>query len=97
MEPTAAAPIAVQLLRCCAKTSTCQVDFLVTERAAREKAKERITKAGDGGAGVIGATKQDLDNLGVDRPQASSRNLHEEAKKKGGSLSMKDLMDMGGY
>ena len=45
----------------------------------------------------MGATKQDLDKLGVDRPDASAKNLHEEAKKKGGSLSMKDLMDMGGY
>lgn len=72
------------------------LDF-ASSSESREKAKERIAKAGDGGAGVIGATKQDLDNLGVDRPQASSRNLHEEAKKKGGSLSMKDLMDMGGY
>ena len=64
---------------------------------SRERAKERISKAGDGGAGVMGATRQDLDKLGVDRPEASATNLHEAAKKKGGSLSMKDLMDMGGY
>ena len=72
------------------------LDF-ASSSESREKAKERIQKAGDGGAGVMGATKQDLDKLGVDRPDASAKNLHEEAKKKGGSLSMKDLMDMGGY
>ncbi len=72
------------------------LDFAQSSES-RQRAKERIQKAGDGGAGVMGATKQDLDKLGVDRPDASSKNLHEEAKKKGGSLSMKDLMDMGGY
>ena len=72
------------------------LDF-ASSSESRERAKERIAKAGDGGAGVMGATKQDLDKLGVDRPEASATNLHEAAKKKGGSLSMKDLMDMGGY
>ena len=72
------------------------LDF-ASSSESRERAKERIAKAGDGGAGVMGATKQDLDKLGIDRPEASAKNLHDEAKKKGGSLSMKDLMDMGGY
>ena len=31
----------------------------------------------------MGATKQDLDNLGVKRADSSARNLHDEAKKKG--------------
>jgi hypothetical protein len=72
------------------------LDF-ASSSEARQKAKEKIQKAGDGGAGVMGATKQDLNKLGVDTPDAGARSLHEEAKKKGGSLSMKDLMDLGGF
>jgi hypothetical protein len=72
------------------------LDF-ASSSETRQKAKERIDKAGDGGAGVIGATKQDLNNLGVEQADTSATNLHDEAKKKGGSLSMKDLMDLGGY
>lgn len=72
------------------------LDF-ASSSETRQKAKERIDRAGDGGAGVMGATKQDLDNLGVEKADSSARNLHDEAKKKGGSLSMKDLMDLGGY
>ena len=43
----------------------------------------------------MGATKEDLDELGLNTTNKNS--LHEAAKKKGGSLSMKDLMDMGGH
>jgi|TARA_R110001583_G_scaffold61258_2_gene181273 hypothetical protein len=62
----------------------------------REKAREVMEKAGDGGAGLFGATKEDLENLGVETSGAGTVSLEEAAKKKGGSLTMKDLMKLSG-
>ena len=47
---------------------------------------------GGGGRGIMGATKSDLETLGI---QAGGNDkLSEELKKKGGKLSMQDLMKM---
>ena len=62
----------------------------------REKAREVMEKAGDGGAGLFGATKEDLEALGVETSGAGTVSLEEIAKKKGGSLTMKDLMELSG-
>ncbi len=62
----------------------------------REKAREVMEKAGDGGAGLFGATKEDLESLGVETTGAGTVSLEEIAKKKGGSLTMKDLMELSG-
>ena len=62
----------------------------------REKAREVMEKAGEGGAGLFGATKEDLENLGVETTGAGTVSLEEAAKKKGGSLTMKDLMKLSG-
>ena len=51
----------------------------------REKAREVMEKAGDGGAGLFGATKEDLQQLGVES-SAGTVSLEEAAKKKGGKL-----------
>tara|TARA_Y100000034_G_C6904611_1_gene419388 strand:+ start:2208 stop:3212 length:1005 start_codon:yes stop_codon:yes gene_type:complete len=62
----------------------------------REKAREVMEKSADGGAGLFGATKEDLDTLGVETSGPGTVSLEEVAKKKGGSLTMKDLMELSG-
>ena len=60
---------------------------------AREEMKSKFS--GDKGAStIVGATKEDMEELGLKTNTGVS--LAEEAKKKGGSLSMKDLMDLSG-
>lgn len=44
---------------------------------------------------IVGATKEDLDELGLS--SNGGKSLEEAVKKKGGSLSMKDLIDLGGH
>ena len=61
----------------------------------REKAREVLDKAGEGGASLFGATKEDLQQLGVESG-AGTVSLEEAAKKKGGSLTMEDLMKLSG-
>lgn len=62
----------------------------------REKAREVLDKAGDGGAGLFGATKEDLESLGVEMRGAGTVSLQDAVKKKGGSLNMQDLMKLSG-
>ena len=62
----------------------------------REKAREVMEKSTEGGAGLFGATKEDLDTLGVETSGPGTVSLEEVAKKKGGSLTMKDLMELSG-
>ena len=62
----------------------------------REKAREVMEKATDGGAGLFGATKKDLESLGVETSGPGTVSLEDVAKKKGGSLTMKDLMELSG-
>tara|TARA_Y100000296_G_C5158548_1_gene250525 strand:+ start:35 stop:1030 length:996 start_codon:yes stop_codon:yes gene_type:complete len=62
----------------------------------REKAREVMEKATDGGAGLFGATKEDLHSIGVETTGPGTVSLEEVAKKKGGSLTMKDLMELSG-
>ena len=61
----------------------------------REKAREVLDKAGEGGASLFGATKEDLQQLGVESG-AGTVSLEQAAKKKGGSLTMEDLMKLSG-
>ena len=62
----------------------------------REKAREVMEKATDGGAGLFGATKEDLHSIGVETTGPGTVSLEEVAKKKGGSLTMKDLIELSG-
>lgn len=60
---------------------------------AREEMKKKFS--GDNAAStIVGATKEDMEDLGLH--QNTGVSLAEEAKKKGGSLSMKDLMNLSG-
>ncbi len=60
---------------------------------AREEIKSKMNESSSAST-IVGATSEDLEELGVTKSNKNS--LHEAAKKKGGSLSMKDLMDLSG-
>jgi hypothetical protein len=62
----------------------------------REKAREVMEKASEGGAGLFGATKEDLESLGVETSGAGTVSLQDAVRKKGGSLNMEDLMKLSG-
>lgn len=61
---------------------------------AREEMKKKFDTNSPGGSTIVGATSQDLDELGMSASEGKS--LSQVAKEKGGSLSMKDLMDLSG-
>jgi hypothetical protein len=62
----------------------------------RERAREVLEKASEGGAGLFGATKEDLESLGVEMRGAGTVSLQDAVRKKGGSLNMEDLMKLSG-
>ena len=62
----------------------------------RERAREVMEKASEGGAGLFGASKADLEGIGVETSGAGTVSLEEAAKKKGGTLDMQDLMKLSG-
>lgn len=59
---------------------------------SREKLKQQVTEKDSGASTIVGATKEDMAELGM---ETTGRSLNEIAKEKG-TLSMKDLMDMSG-
>lgn len=61
---------------------------------AREDIKKKMTQDGGGGSSVVGATSEDMAELGLEASSANS--IQKAAKEKGGSLSMQDLMDLSG-
>jgi hypothetical protein len=69
------------------------LDYGSISKEEREKMKERIS--GGDGSTLVGATDEDYEYLGIEKPTGSI-SLHEEAKKKGGTLEMKDLMKLHG-
>lgn len=63
------------------------------------KSKEKLDKhlSQDGATTVFGADKEDYKHLGIeDQEIKSGMSLTEAAKKKGGTLTMKDLMELQG-
>lgn len=69
------------------------LEFGSSSKEEKDKAKDKLSQ-GDGGT-LVGAKQEDYDYLGVERP-ANAVSLHEEAKKKGGTLNMEDLMKLHG-
>jgi hypothetical protein len=69
------------------------LDYGSVSDAEKEKMQEKFAE-GDGST-LVGATAEDYEYLGLRKPD-SGVSLHEEAKKKGGSLSMQDLMKLSG-
>jgi hypothetical protein len=69
------------------------LEFGSSSREEKDKVKDKLSQ-GDGGT-LVGAKKEDYEQLGIEKPKGSV-DLHEEAKKKGGSLNMQDLMKLHG-
>lgn len=69
------------------------LEFGSSSKEERDKVKDKLSK-GDGGT-IVGAKREDYEQLGIKKP-AGAVDLHEEAKKKGGSLNMEDLMKLHG-
>jgi hypothetical protein len=71
-------------------------DKLIDYVNANEKAKEKMQQKDNQATSIVGATKEDYKYINMDKGNAKSVSLSEEAKKKGGSLDMKDLMKLMG-
>jgi len=63
---------------------------------ANEKAKEKMQEKDNQATSIVGATKEDYKYINMDKGSTKTVSLAEEAKKKGGSLDMKDLMKLMG-
>lgn len=70
------------------------LDFANTSEKEKENIQNQLDK--DGATTVFGATEEDYKYLGVDEQEVRPVSLHEEAEKKGGSLSMEDLIKLTG-
>jgi len=70
------------------------LDFGAVSDESRDKARTELTKDAPGASTLVGATAEDLEYLGVAKPEGKS--LHEAAMEKGGNLSMEDLMKLHG-
>jgi hypothetical protein len=68
------------------------LDFASTNKEDKEKFQSKFAQSD--GSTIVGATEEDYKQLGLGSSNTVS--LHEEAKKKGGTLSMQDLMKLSG-
>ena len=71
-------------------------DKLIDYVNANEKAKEKMQQQDNQATSIVGATKEDYKYINMDKGNTKNVSLAEEAKKKGGSLDMKDLMKLMG-
>lgn len=71
-------------------------DKLIDYVNANEKAKEKMQEKDNQATSIVGATKEDYKYINMDKGSTKTVSLAEEAKKKGGSLDMKDLMKLMG-
>ena len=69
------------------------LDYGSTSTEEKEKMKSKFEESD--GSTIVGAKDEDYEYLGIQKP-AGGVDLHEEAKKKGGSLSMADMMKLSG-
>ena len=69
------------------------LDYGSISNEEKEKMQEKLSESA--GATLVGATEEDYEYLGMTKPDAGI-SLHEEAKKKGGSLTMEDMMKLSG-
>jgi hypothetical protein len=76
-----------------ARDPTALLDY-ANSSEAREDIKKKLGDENVGASSIVGATTEDLEELGM-TPNAS-QSLHKAAEDKGGTLTMKDLMDISG-
>lgn len=72
------------------------LDYGSISEDAKEKMKNKLDKDQDG-ATLFGATDEDYEYAGLDKPsEKSGISIQKAAELKGGSLSMQDLMELSG-
>ena len=69
------------------------LDYGSISSEEKEKIKEGFSASA--GSTLVGATDEDYEYLGMEKPD-SGVSLHQAAKKKGGSLTMEDMMKLSG-
>ena len=74
------------------KDPSALLDFGNVDDASRDKIKADMESPSGGASTLVGATKEDLEYLGVE--ETKGRSIHQAALEKGGSLSMEDLMKL---
>ena len=73
------------------------LDYGAIDDDAKQKMKDKLSGDKDGST-LFNATDEDFEYAGLDKPSDSSQmSLQEAAKKKGGSLTMEDLMELSGH
>ncbi len=73
-------------------------DSLMGGHTIAKNSEKAFSKSKEGGAtSIVGATKEDLKALGVSEAKGDVIDLGKEAAKKGGTLSMQDLIKMHGF
>jgi len=72
------------------------LDYGSISEDAKSKMKDKLNKDQDGTT-LFGATEEDYEYAGLDKPSdRSGISIQKAAEKKGGSLSMEDLMELSG-
>ena len=72
------------------------VEWFDSTKSARETLEKSKNAGQDGSAtSLVGATKEDLQRLGLDNPDETI-NLAKKAAEKGGRLNMEDMMKLHG-
>ncbi len=73
------------------------LDYGAIDEDAKQKMKDKLSGDSDGST-LFNATEEDFEYAGLEKPSDSSTmTLQEAAKRKGGSLSMEDLMELSGH
>jgi hypothetical protein len=71
------------------------IDYVNANDNAKRMKEKNFNKE-NSAESIVGATKEDLEYLNITKPGQKTLSLAEEAKKKGGSLSMDDMMKLFG-
>ena len=71
------------------------MDYVNANENAKKLMDKRNSKEGEAQS-IVGATKEDLEYLGMKAKSEKTLSISEEAKKKGGSLNMEDMMKIFG-
>jgi len=71
------------------------IDYINANENAK-KLREKNSNKENRAESLVGATKEDLEFLNITKPGQKTLSLSDEAKKKGGSLSMEDMLKIFG-
>ena len=71
------------------------IDYINANENAK-KLRDKNSNKDNRAESIVGATKEDLEYLNITKPGQKTLSLADEAKKKGGSLSMDDMMKIFG-